>query len=950
MSFENLFKRRLLNSKNQAMKSILSLLITIFTFTVSAQDIKKDYAVMDKFFAQLGIPYVAENTHIENVMEMGGESTQMAFSNILRHHGYNDPYTYFTIYTGDNQVIPDGAPYCNTLSQMYENKPAIKNKINTLKDQSGSEIKNFEQLMDVFLYNLRERCPNKNEKNSGFGEINIEDKEEEKDPVDSQMDLVMGQFAQQLQGTEMFKQFTGNGDKSKPDIKDMFKGSLDSMANVLNPTGTKAYQDYLDKYETKPSEKNELNTAALAMFTEFQQEHGRMPVTKEDYEILTTMDGFEEFSASTGVDAETMIRMMELSADPNNPENKKEIEALMKKYPHLAEKKPKPKKKIDMAQMMRDAMQPLAEKGLVSQEDIDKSYGEEYEKAMEPYLKQSESMGEQIQKMNKPDENGNINFDMTPLLELEGFGESKEETGLSDHTGSASVFHSQSDASKEMFNVGAYKEFKALKGRDQTAYFNEVLNYESIELYSKRLNKKQYFQNQGCKETFADIIENNINFKLNYGGNGGNMQEKMEGLEIYDNGMNFKELDDKCPYQSFTPDSYKELKSNLLPTEAMVSINVYKDRDQNNVRYVFSIIKKNESEPTILQFENGKILENSLLDEYKNSMRKSDFSESLYAGYWKGVDQLLKGVSKIYLIADGIYHFVNIGSLPAPEDNFRFIDEKYEIIYLVGPSSLKSYKKNQKNSIKKIKIFAGIDYGQKTEKSKYNFKFLSKSASEMQSIAAIASNSSKEIEVETSNSCSESDFIDFKGQVLHMSTHSFLDSATILTFHGEKNRKGQESSFGTNARIMMGHTTVAKSDPTFRSGIAMTKANQFVDHPKRTFDLTDGILFSYEIEALNFTDLDLVFLNSCVSGKGDIKNGMGVYGLQRSFFEAGVNSILMSTFNLSDRVSKSFAEEFYSELLIKNKSKSTSFKTAIDNIRVKENKLRHWTPYRLIHM
>ncbi|MFO7525817.1 MAG: CHAT domain-containing protein, partial [Ignavibacteriaceae bacterium] len=75
----------------------------------------------------------------------------------------------------------------------------------------------------------------------------------------------------------------------------------------------------------------------------------------------------------------------------------------------------------------------------------------------------------------------------------------------------------------------------------------------------------------------------------------------------------------------------------------------------------------------------------------------------------------------------------------------------------------------------------------------------------------------------------------------------------------------------------------------------------------------DGYLESSEILQLELQS-DLVVLSSCKSGLGKIDEAEGIIGMQKSFFEAGAKSIIVSLWDVNDKYTSYFMKSFYSYL------------------------------------
>lgn len=100
-------------------------------------------------------------------------------------------------------------------------------------------------------------------------------------------------------------------------------------------------------------------------------------------------------------------------------------------------------------------------------------------------------------------------------------------------------------------------------------------------------------------------------------------------------------------------------------------------------------------------------------------------------------------------------------------------------------------------------------------------------------------------------------------------------------------------------------------------------------------NLEDGILTAEELSYINLDSVDLSVLSACETGLGALSED-GIFGLQRGFKLSGVNSILMSLWEVDDKATSLLMKEFY-ENYLHGKTKIQSLKSAQECLRASKD-------------
>ena len=142
-------------------------------------------------------------------------------------------------------------------------------------------------------------------------------------------------------------------------------------------------------------------------------------------------------------------------------------------------------------------------------------------------------------------------------------------------------------------------------------------------------------------------------------------------------------------------------------------------------------------------------------------------------------------------------------------------------------------------------------------------------------------------------------------EILHMATHGFfLEADDTLRKRLLKMQRSSEVQVPPPG-----------DNPLLRSGLAFAGINTNARFLGDIDTVNDGVLTALEVLGLDLSGTRLVVLSACETGLGEIHEGEGVYGLRRSFQEAGVAEVISSLWEVSDAGTQALMTDFYSRVL-----------------------------------
>ncbi len=370
-----------------------------------------------------------------------------------------------------------------------------------------------------------------------------------------------------------------------------------------------------------------------------------------------------------------------------------------------------------------------------------------------------------------------------------------------------------------------------------------------------------YYNNKKAKpeieqlEKQIDLLEKEINEKTSLLRKSGEEIHWQQVRDVLKKGEAAVELVRAKP---FKPDSFMDTAS----------------KKNDSIDYIFLVVKPGSVAPEGFLINDGKNMEERYLTFYRNCILHKLHDNLSYKHFWKPLSDKLKDVSTAYISCDGVYNQINLNALQNPEtENFVLDEINLEFVTNTKDLLIPGIVRIDSTAWLLGRAVYSKDTINSQESSHY--KDLPGTQQEVENIAQLLSSGHWKVKTFLLEEASEEHLKSIKSvETIHIATHGF---------------------FNTDERQV---------NAMINSGIVLSRDST-----------EDGILTAYEASNLSLDSTQLVVLSACETGLGEVRNGEGVYGLQRGLKVAGAKNILMSLWKVDDDATAKLMANFYKSWL-----------------------------------
>ncbi len=388
--------------------------------------------------------------------------------------------------------------------------------------------------------------------------------------------------------------------------------------------------------------------------------------------------------------------------------------------------------------------------------------------------------------------------------------------------------------------------------------------------------------------------------------------------------------------------SWKDVQTSLKNNETAIEIiRIKKKFVVDSVYYAALVLTSNSKSPRLFIWPEGIKLENRWYRYHRNAIKFHQLDTVSFKHLWAPLLKELPPSQTLYISCDGVFNKINLNCIQNPGTGRWSIDE-YNIRLVSNTRELTEVHPSMKTPSLQASIFGYADFNLSAldpvksgssgkRASRYGFQgedipMLPATKKEVTLLNDLLTEKKWNIAAFTLQQATEENLKKINNpQILHIATHGFFLNDVDIK---EELQSNEESQLVNN--------------PLFRSGILLAGAGL-----QQNSGQEDGVLTAYEAMNLTLDNTELVSLSACETGLGEVRNGEGVYGLQRSFLVAGARTVIMSLWQVDDDATQELMSSFYKHW-INGMDKFQSFRVAQLEIKEKYKLPYFWGAFVLI--
>ena len=409
-------------------------------------------------------------------------------------------------------------------------------------------------------------------------------------------------------------------------------------------------------------------------------------------------------------------------------------------------------------------------------------------------------------------------------------------------------------------------------------------------------------------------------------------------------------LSHKCQsyneYETYLDINYEKVRNSLADHEVVVDFSDYQTEDSVR-QYAAYIYDKDKSHPLLVKCFDQQQLD-SLLDGMQNYTlyNYEQLQNRASKLIWNPIEASIAKGSTVYYIPSGVMHGIALEALPLSDGTT--LGQHYYFVRLTSAREIVNAHHSSKIN-RTATLYGGLQYSldpQKMEeeskayeksdlaglvRSEYGvsgFKDLRNTKDEVKKIEKTLVDNGFSVKAYLGSKGNAESFVALDGKspsIVHIATHGF--------YYTPDEAKDKD--------FLRGYT-----DAMSLSGLVFAGGNAAWLGKKNVDGVLGGVLTAKDIANLDFKGTDLLVLSACKAGQGKV-TAEGVFGLQRAFKKAGVGTIIMSLWNVDDKVTSEFMIAFYEQLTDKanNWNKRKAFEQTKEIIRKKHPDPYYWAAF-----